>query len=78
MTFGIYLYIFVYTKVIKPWNTYGAYKMKRKEILEYLKHYLERSKVVDQSCKDNPYPYMYGYLSAAVEDLIKKMESKKM
>ena len=52
--------------------------MKRKEILEYLKHYLERSKVVDQSCKDNPYPYMYGCLSAAVEDLIKKMESKKM
>lgn len=50
--------------------------MKKKEILEYLKKDLEDSKIVDQSCKDNPYPYMYGYLSAAVENLIRKLEKK--
>lgn len=51
--------------------------MKKKEILTYLKCRLENSKIVDQSCKDNPYPFMYGYLEAAVEELIKNLESKK-
>ena len=77
LTFGIYLYIFVYTEAIKPQNIYGVNQMKKKEILEYLKLHLEKSKIVSQSCKDNPYPYMYGYLEAAVEELIKDLESKK-
>lgn len=51
--------------------------MKKKEILECLKDDLENSKIVDQSCKDNPYPFMYGYLSAAVGNLIQKLEKKK-
>lgn len=51
--------------------------MKKKEILTYLKHHLEESKIVVQSCKDHPYPFMYGYLEAAIENLIKELESKK-
>lgn len=54
-----------------------GYKMKKKEMLEFLKYHLENSKIVDQSCKDNPYPFMYGYLEAAVEELIKMLEVKK-
>lgn len=49
--------------------------MKKKEILTYLKCRLENSKIVPQSCKNNPYPFMYGYLEAAVEELIKNLQT---
>lgn len=50
--------------------------MNKKEILEFLKRRLEESKIIPQSCKDNHYAFMYGYLEAAIEDLIKTLEAK--
>lgn len=34
LTFSIYLYIFVYTNVIKPWNIYGVIKMTKKVMVD--------------------------------------------
>ena len=34
LTFGIYLYIFVYTMVIMPWNIYGVNKMTKKVMVD--------------------------------------------
>lgn len=49
--------------------------MKKKELISRLERLLSDCKVVPQSCADSSYPFMYGYLSQGIADLV--MELKK-